>query len=517
MVLAIGSQFADVGTPDANADTNPSSDSISSGVPSVPLDFPQLTIPSPIQNPGWRFYELSRRFLPDIICSSSMTSIQVCILQGIFLPSTKSRDAGYNMLGIALRMAINIGMHRSFNATTTSPRLHPHVRELRNRLWWSVYVAERLYSIEMGRPLSFSDSEIDAPFPVVVPEWCSPSRGTGNSMDVDGLIAMAKLCQLMGKIVEAVYCKPPLSAGKEKSAIIQPRIYRQLKCELEQYKRDLPPQLKFSRSESANMTRSVAHLALTYEQATMLLTRSCLNLSTTIITTTATTTAAAPAAPAEADEATKAFVRAQAQSCLTSALASIHILENLKSRSLLCQFSFHDSLYCIAALYVLLLVGKKPVGLTGCPSSSITTHNESTLASDSSSASASTSMPPSNKLDLRIPITQGVRILLALAKGSEAAASGLRYIIHAMQVREQEQPDHGGKPRIWYSNRPLKRYGAYRGESKGMESVDERKWGHALLSRPNPAPAPAVSRRLLRTWPWTVSTGKPSMARVVCC
>lgn len=63
-------------------------------------------------------------------------------------------------------MAINTGMHRSISTIN----LHPHVRELRNRLWWSIYSAERLFSIEMGRPLAIDDAEIDAPFPVDLPE-----------------------------------------------------------------------------------------------------------------------------------------------------------------------------------------------------------------------------------------------------------------------------------------------------------------------------------------------------------
>ncbi|KAL4880317.1 fungal-specific transcription factor domain-containing protein [Aspergillus karnatakaensis] len=365
MVFAIGSQFAEVGSSDATAQDQPETFTD----PSM-LDFSRITVPKPSQNPGWRFYEVSRKLLPDIICSSSMTSIQVCILQGIFLPSTKSRDAGYNMLGLALRMAINMGMHRSFSATS----LHPHVRELRNRLWWSVYVAERLFSIEMGRPLSISDSEIDAPFPVFVPEWSSSAK----PMNVDGLIAMTKLCQLMGKIVEAVYCKP----ADGKGLIIQPKVYQQLKRELEQYKRELPEEMKFGDCPS----RSVAHLALTYEQATMLLTRSCLNF-----------TASSQSSPV-AEEA-KRFLHQQAQDCKGSAIASIKILQSLQSRSLLCQYSFHDSLYCIAALYVLLLVGKSN-GLT---------HTS------------------------RETISHGVMILLNLASGSEAASSGLRYIIRAMQ------------------------------------------------------------------------------------
>ncbi|KAL3475693.1 fungal-specific transcription factor domain-containing protein [Aspergillus californicus] len=374
MVFAIGSQFADVGTDQP----------VDSLTDLSTLDFSQIPVLEPSQNPGWRFYEVSRRLLPDIICSSSMTSIQVCVLQGIFLPSTKSRDAGYNMLGLALRMAINMGMHRSFSGTS----LYPHVHELRNRLWWSVYAAERLFSIEMGRPLSISDSEIDAPFPAVIPDLNS----NGKPMNIDGLTTMVKLCQLMGKIVEAVYCKP--------TDLIQARVYRQLKHELDEYRRRLPEEMKLGDSP----TRSVAHMALTCEQATILLTRPCLNYAVGSSHITSMLV----------EDEVNEFVRQQVQDCRDSAIRSIQILARLKSRSLLCPFSFHDSIYCIAALYVLLLVEKLD-GSTKAPSQSI---------------------------------NQGVLILIDLAKGSETAASALRHVIYAIQSYCTQEQGHTNLARV---------------------------------------------------------------------
>jgi hypothetical protein len=374
MVFAIGSQFADVGTDSDSHDQNdPWTDATN-------VNFSRLTVPTPEKNPGWRFYEVSKRLLSDVICSSSMTSVQVCVLQGIFLPSTTSRDAGYNLLGLALRMAVNMGMHRSFGVGS----LHPHVRELRNRLWWSVYVAERLFSVEMGRPLSINDAEIDAPFPVDMPEW----NVGATPMNIAGLIAMVNLCRVFGRIVETVYCKP----AAEKDTIIRPKVFRQLKRELEQCREDLPDHLRLGNAPS----RSTAHLALTYEQGTILLTRSCLNCAT--VTNQVGTLG----------EEARRFLRRQAQDCMKSAVESIRIMSLLKSQSLLCRFSFHDSLYCSAALYVLLLVEKLD-----------------DLARPS-----------------REVIGEGVLILVELAKGSEAAASSLRHILRGIQSYSKGSEGH---------------------------------------------------------------------------
>lgn len=388
IVFAIGSQFAEVETSnDESSRKYPSGHpqpfvTASTGAPI--LEFSRLTVPKPSKSPGWHFYEVSRRLLADVVVSSSMTSVQVCVLQGIFLPSAKSRDAGYNLLGLALRMAVNMGMHRSFGTES----LHAHVRELRNRLWWSVYVAERIFSVEMGRPLAINDAEIDAPLPVDMPEW---GDQTGkSSTNVDGLISMVKLCHLLGKIVDTVYCKPASGEG----TIMSPRVFRQLQDDVDQSRNVLPARLRTSCGDA--MSRSTAHISLAYEQATILLTRSCLNY------------AAVTSHSCTLPSTTLEFVRQQAQTCVKSAVTTIHIMFSLRARSQLCRFSFHDSLYCTAAVYVLLL-GKSLEWLS------------SDVVKES--------------------IRQGVLILLDLAEGSELAASALKHILHGLQkdMRNSEE------------------------------------------------------------------------------
>ncbi|CAG9946148.1 unnamed protein product [Clonostachys rosea f. rosea IK726] len=390
MVLAIGSQFAEVGDVDSGQMSMSDDDFINrevlKGDLTSPYNLSRIKIPTPAQNPGWRFYEVSRRLLPDIVSSSSMASIQVCLLQGIYLPSTTSRDAGYNLLGLALRMAINMGLHRHF----VSESIHPDIRELRNRLWWSIYVADRLYSIEMGRPLAINDAEINAPYPVDVSGWTDIH---GRPRKVDGLVSLALICRILGKIVDAVYCKP----ASEKGATIRPHDLQLLKDELGDWKKSLPANIKLENFT----TRYEAHLALTYEQSIILLSRSCLHC------------AVATCRPANSLEASATrFLRQQAQECVNAAVSSIRIMGALKDLSLLCRFSFHDSLYCSSALYVLIFASRKLEGSVSVPQSSI---------------------------------VQGIHILLELAKGSEAAALSLRGITQALASSPSPRNPNAGQ------------------------------------------------------------------------
>ncbi|KAL4937279.1 fungal-specific transcription factor domain-containing protein [Aspergillus oleicola] len=368
MVLAIGSQFAEVGDTTAGGSAEIDHDDAFS------LDLARIDVPTPSQNPGWRFYEVSRRLLPDLICSSSMTSVQVCLLQGLFLPSTTSRNASYNILGLAMRMAINMGLHRSFSASS----LHAHVRELRNRLWWSVYIADRLYTTDMGRPLSVNDSEIDAPLPKHMPDWANEAM---NSTKVDTMIVLARHCQLLGRIVESVYCRPS-SVGE--SVAICPSTFLMLKKALEDWQAQLPAHLTYQKYQ----TRSVAHLHLMYDQANLLLTRPCLNSAVVLQQSSKVTS-----------DKSRRFLQQQTQACVDAAVSVVQIMSALRSRSLLCGYSFHDALYCSSALYVLLLVERKLGDFV--------------------------KVPPGI-------LHEGISILLVLAKDSEAAASSLRYLLRVM-------------------------------------------------------------------------------------
>lgn len=379
MVLAIGSQFAEFGETHKESPVADESE-ILSYIVNEPHRLSQLSFPVPEQNPGWRFYEVSRRLLPDVISSSSMASVQVCFLQGVFLPSTTSRDAGYNMLGLALRMAINMGLHRSF----CSESLHPHVSELRSRLWWSIYAGERLYSVEMGRPLSISDAEIDARLPQAVPEWSEFAR-------VDGLVALTRLCRILGSIVDATYGKPA-----DKRTVIRPKVIRRLRSEIHESYASLPSDMKYEKNQS----RGVAYIALMYEQAKILLTRTCLNGAV----------ASRDASHPFGEEASR-FLHQQAQYCAESAIKSLSIMSSLRWHSLLCTFSFHDAIYCSSSIYVLLLANQKLKGLVTAP---------------------------------REHIARGILILLDLAQGSEAALSSLHSVIDAIISQHPGPPGEQG-------------------------------------------------------------------------
>jgi hypothetical protein len=63
-----------------------------------------------------------------------------------------------------MRTSIDLGMHREAHYLT----LTPYQAELRRRLFWSVYMLDRVIAISLGRPVNLSDQDIDVKLPLDV-------------------------------------------------------------------------------------------------------------------------------------------------------------------------------------------------------------------------------------------------------------------------------------------------------------------------------------------------------------
>lgn len=118
MVLAMGSQFAELQGPRRPAPPGPST----------------------VGGPGTVFYLKAKVLLSDVVTQCSLESIQACFLMGLFLLPSNISDLSYVYHGMALKMAISAGLHRKVSGAN----LDQKITSVRNRLWWSLYTSERL-------------------------------------------------------------------------------------------------------------------------------------------------------------------------------------------------------------------------------------------------------------------------------------------------------------------------------------------------------------------------------------
>lgn len=158
--------------------------------------------------PGFTYFKHALTFLPNIYEDGSILFIEVLSYVAYFLQTINRRDAAYLYIGIALRMAISLGLHQE----VSDQEIDSEVREHRRRVWWSTYSMERLLSVTSGHPLSIQDEDID-----LLPT--SPIPGEDPHV-ASTLNFYTELSRIQGIIGEKIYRKKQKS-GPDLSACVQ--------------------------------------------------------------------------------------------------------------------------------------------------------------------------------------------------------------------------------------------------------------------------------------------------------
>ncbi|KAH7411411.1 c6 zinc finger domain-containing protein [Cadophora sp. MPI-SDFR-AT-0126] len=185
MVLAIGAQFAHM----------------ASG-PLTQVNENETAEQPPEDDVGVELYRLACKLIPDVIAIASFESVQACLLLAHYALPIDTQGIAYTYLGLAIKIAIQNGMHRKY----LGKDFDAHTVETRNRLWWTAYTLEKRICILHGRPPSVTSNDVDADLPVNIPELQipgEPSRFQNNSAliqitkylsDISNAISLLRKC-----------------------------------------------------------------------------------------------------------------------------------------------------------------------------------------------------------------------------------------------------------------------------------------------------------------------------------
>ncbi|PFH52693.1 hypothetical protein AMATHDRAFT_56791 [Amanita thiersii Skay4041] len=201
----------------------------------------------------------------------SHASIQIAHVQGFilmssFLCSINCLPQAWLLVGQAVRIGQDLGLHRSPRRLLISPI----EKETRRKIWWGVYTLDRMLALALGRPLGINDADCDVEIPVEVDDENLPQYFMGAMMNqrqpalMTGLIALIRLYEIGGRILREVYaldnCKDNLDA--EKKAELQHAV-EALDAELTKWCDELPVHFK-STSETEEQVSMGAVLCSHY-------------------------------------------------------------------------------------------------------------------------------------------------------------------------------------------------------------------------------------------------------------
>ncbi|KAL4730673.1 Rac GTPase-activating protein BCR/ABR [Fusarium chlamydosporum] len=141
---------------------------------------------------------------PDIIqeclCSESVESVQILVLLGLYSLFDPIATSAYFIVGIAARQAMVIGLTRPDEQPRTAAET-----ELRHRLYWSIFVLDRMMASSQGLPAALTDEHANVPLPgLTVEEFASPDRAT-YARNLQTSRHVIQLRQLEYRILDAVH------------------------------------------------------------------------------------------------------------------------------------------------------------------------------------------------------------------------------------------------------------------------------------------------------------------------
>ncbi|KAJ6155329.1 hypothetical protein N7470_005895 [Penicillium chermesinum] len=314
-VLAIGTQVAHMEESQARPDpTSPASE--------------EITVCSE-DSVGLDFYRMASRLVPDVILAASYESVQAFLLLAIYGLPVSTGGLSYTYFGLAMKMAIQNGMHRKYAGTDCDPR----TVELRNRLFWTVYSLERRISIMHGRPTSLSRSEINADLPTDCPTFESPNFANA--------IAFIELVMWTGEVAETLnqFKKCPKRLLLEYSERLL-----QLKSNIQSWWNSVPIDLEdLEKKPDQPLFRQKVHLKLCYLSIYIYMGRPFIFKENNQATHSG-----------EGQNAGKEHRSELVQDCVKSALGTLDLLQSLSNHVGLCRASYTEFSSCRAAILVIL-------------------------------------------------------------------------------------------------------------------------------------------------------------------
>ncbi|KAF2222735.1 fungal-specific transcription factor domain-containing protein [Elsinoe ampelina] len=227
---------------------------------------------------GFKYFKAARQMM-DIADIRDMTSIQAVIFMILFLQSSAKLSQCYSYIGVALRAAIRMGLHRSL----PQKRFNPLELETRKRVFWTIRKLDVYIGAMLGLPPSLTDEDIDQEDPAEVDDECITVEGIkamppGSVTVMTAFNQHTRLLKILSKIVHRVYPIHVRSADgpMAKSYTVSFSTIKEIESEMEAWKASLPQGLDPSHNEP-KLLRAQASLRATYAFNQVLLYRPFLH------------------------------------------------------------------------------------------------------------------------------------------------------------------------------------------------------------------------------------------------
>jgi Fungal specific transcription factor domain len=198
-------------------------------------------------------------------------SVQALLLMSVYMLAKSKRNTAFALLGMAVRSAYALGLHREETMVIFSP----DEQAARRNLWRSLFVVDRFLSCSLGRPTAISEDDCSGD--TLRPpnshgdtdafgfNATFPSTSTFNQTSAFALEAAVRSCSVIGKILKRVYQQRKIST----------RLAQEIADICKLWPKALAPSLHWRQAATASPSQGIAilHVNLFYCHSIILLTR----------------------------------------------------------------------------------------------------------------------------------------------------------------------------------------------------------------------------------------------------
>lgn len=156
--------------------------------------------------PRLKYYRASRALLQDVTECRDLTTLQGLLFLILFLQATANLSACYAFVGIALRSALRMGLHRHLQHA----QIGPIEQESRRRVFFVIRQMDIYVSTLLGFPLLLSSDDIDQAYPSEIDDDFITPQGLlqpppGSPSFFQAFNAHTRLMEILTKITKYVY------------------------------------------------------------------------------------------------------------------------------------------------------------------------------------------------------------------------------------------------------------------------------------------------------------------------
>ncbi|KAL2201742.1 hypothetical protein CC79DRAFT_1281621 [Sarocladium strictum] len=142
---------------------------------------------------------------------SSIERIEIALFSVLYRLRVSLDSKSWFEIGLAMRIAIEAGLHRE----EYYDDLHPSIKDWRRRLFWGVYVMERNICFSLKRPFSIPDHDIDTDLPALSRpdtsgsaesfDSCSTAQDPSRSIDLSTSVASINLVRIKSDLYTMIH------------------------------------------------------------------------------------------------------------------------------------------------------------------------------------------------------------------------------------------------------------------------------------------------------------------------